>query len=550
MKKLLRVILTACLLMTLCIPVASAKNVSSGTVASGQTLEVKRGNTLTVPAGETLTLSSGSVLKVNGKLKVNGRLVIRQGARVYQKEDGSLKLLIGTKADADQKSALIGISEGTVVRKGTTYYFKNGLYYVGRSGKVAKDVTWKFFHEVSMIYGKGVAVDVNIKGPKNNTSETQYDFAKLDFKKGSSNRVLNLEAGKTYWWMSVAGKAKWHQFNYMDMYSLLSDNKLDFVVDVLSNPVGYGTVARKWAACMANNNESGTQPAWTDKDGTKYANLVYDKSRSEQNSYDLYVPKNAKKNTGVILFLHGGGWADGEKADMDYMAMYFARKGYITATMDYRLYESQTGLLVLGQDLKVSDMKLTDLLDDVEHCVNAIQKKTKKLGFSCTKLGVGGYSAGGHLAQLYGYSRPDAGAIPVKLVLSMNGPTDLHPDAFSCVSWAEYLKDGIAGYLCQFTNMTAKELNHPNKKQEAWLRTISPVYHVTSNSVPTVALYASFDETIGLGHRDRLYASLTKAGVDSTFIQATKSDHPLELDHAKILEFLNTSAKYAGKYLS
>lgn len=55
---------------------------------------------------------------------------------------------------------------------------------------------------------------------------------------------------------------------------------------------------------------------------------------------DIYVPKNdtASKRP-LVIFIFGGSFLGGQRSDMATYCTFFARKGYVTATIDYRLYD-------------------------------------------------------------------------------------------------------------------------------------------------------------------------------------------------------------------
>lgn len=53
---------------------------------------------------------------------------------------------------------------------------------------------------------------------------------------------------------------------------------------------------------------------------------------------DLYVPDGAPASLPTILFLYGGGWTSGAKADYLFVGQAFAARGYAVAVADYRLY--------------------------------------------------------------------------------------------------------------------------------------------------------------------------------------------------------------------
>jgi acetyl esterase/lipase len=54
---------------------------------------------------------------------------------------------------------------------------------------------------------------------------------------------------------------------------------------------------------------------------------------------DIYHPLRAEDPNGpVVLFLYGGGWTDGAKADYRFVGESLAAAGYVTVVADYRLY--------------------------------------------------------------------------------------------------------------------------------------------------------------------------------------------------------------------
>lgn len=58
-----------------------------------------------------------------------------------------------------------------------------------------------------------------------------------------------------------------------------------------------------------------------------------------QQKFDLYLPANRTQNTKTLILVHGGGWTDGDKADMNYavdiVKQYLPE--YAIANINYRL---------------------------------------------------------------------------------------------------------------------------------------------------------------------------------------------------------------------
>ena len=51
---------------------------------------------------------------------------------------------------------------------------------------------------------------------------------------------------------------------------------------------------------------------------------------------DLYLPELPNKNT-AIMFIHGGGFGHGSKEEMKDHATYYAKQGFVTTSINYRL---------------------------------------------------------------------------------------------------------------------------------------------------------------------------------------------------------------------
>ncbi|WP_043802239.1 alpha/beta hydrolase [Deinococcus gobiensis] len=55
-----------------------------------------------------------------------------------------------------------------------------------------------------------------------------------------------------------------------------------------------------------------------------------------RNRLDVYAPPSAR-NVPTVLFVHGGSWQGGDKADYQFVGESLARAGYVTGVMSYRL---------------------------------------------------------------------------------------------------------------------------------------------------------------------------------------------------------------------
>lgn len=100
---------------------------------------------------------------------------------------------------------------------------------------------------------------------------------------------------------------------------------------------------------------------------------------------DLYRPKNSSQPLPAILCIHGGGWFKGERANMTNLAQALAARGFVTATLSYRLS---------------GEAKFPAAIQDCKAAVRFLRANAEKFGIASEAIGVTGLSAGGHLAAL------------------------------------------------------------------------------------------------------------------------------------------------------
>jgi hypothetical protein len=66
-------------------------------------------------------------------------------------------------------------------------------------------------------------------------------------------------------------------------------------------------------------------------------NIEYGTGGERKLHLDMYLPKGRTKATPAIIFIHGGAWSGGKRSDMKFYCIKFTEKGYVTATVTYRL---------------------------------------------------------------------------------------------------------------------------------------------------------------------------------------------------------------------
>jgi arylsulfatase A len=113
--------------------------------------------------------------------------------------------------------------------------------------------------------------------------------------------------------------------------------------------------------------------------------LVYARYGQREIQLDLWKPKTTSQPLPAILCIHGGGWYKGERSNMANLAQALAAKGFVAATISYRLS---------------GEAKFPAAMQDCKAAVRFLRANAAKFGIDAKAIGVTGLSAGGHLAAL------------------------------------------------------------------------------------------------------------------------------------------------------
>lgn len=123
---------------------------------------------------------------------------------------------------------------------------------------------------------------------------------------------------------------------------------------------------------------------------TTHSNLAYVGDGNTRHLLDLYVPDGATTPVPLIIWIHGGGWQNGDKTlGPNSFQLRYARNGYAVASLNYRLS---------------SEAIFPAQIHDVKAAIRWLRANSSTYGIDPTKFGVWGSSAGGHLAALAGTS--------------------------------------------------------------------------------------------------------------------------------------------------
>jgi arylsulfatase A len=100
---------------------------------------------------------------------------------------------------------------------------------------------------------------------------------------------------------------------------------------------------------------------------------------------DIYRPKESWGQLPAVVCIHGGGWANGSRANHRKVAQALAARGYVAATISYRLS---------------GESPFPSQINDCKATVRFLRANAKQFGIDSENIGAIGLSAGGHLTAL------------------------------------------------------------------------------------------------------------------------------------------------------
>ena len=222
---------------------------------------------------------------------------------------------------------------------------------------------------------------------------------------------------------------------------------------------------------------------------------------------DIYRPKNIVKPAPLLVFIHGGSWSHGKRSDYLVYLLAFAKKGYMTATVSYRL---------------LKDGPYPACAEDITDAVQWFFRNGEKFGYDPDRIALIGGSAGAHLALLaaYEWKKPgisaDTGKVPlvphrIKAVVDIYGPIDLT---------TEYAKN---------QRLVINLIGHPYSETPQLYKEASPIQYLDKNDPPTMILHGTSDNLVPYSQSDLLKAKLDSLGVPNVYYKVPFWPHAMDV---------------------
>lgn len=233
--------------------------------------------------------------------------------------------------------------------------------------------------------------------------------------------------------------------------------------------------------------------------------LVYGKDGQVELQLDLAMPTDGDGPFPALVCIHGGGWRGGKRQDMEDTIKTLAGRGYVAATVSYRLSNVA---------------KFPAQVEDCKAAVRWLRANAKKYKIDPDRIGATGYSAGGHLACMLGACDKNDGfegtggnleqSSRVQAVVSFFGPTN-----FIDKDWTEQVE---ATFMIPFLGVQYKDNPELYKK-------CSPIAYVTKDDPPFLFFHGTADTLVGLRHSRQMAAKLKEVGVTARVVELEGEGH-------------------------
>jgi alpha-N-arabinofuranosidase len=248
-------------------------------------------------------------------------------------------------------------------------------------------------------------------------------------------------------------------------------------------------------------------PGVTSKPG-----IVYARYGTREMRLDLFSPAARRGRRPAVIVVHGGAWITGHHRMENPFAAELARRGYVAATVEYRLS---------------NEAKYPAQIHDLKAAVRFLRANAARYGIDAERIAAVGASSGGHLVALLGATNGmknfegDGGSATassaVQAVIDIDGTA-----TFVDPGNIEKEKRGPLDTNTRLIGATYEQ------KPDVW-REASPITHVHGGSAPTLFINSSAYRPFQ--QREEMLARLRALGVASEMVVIPDTPHPFWLFH-------------------
>jgi acetyl esterase/lipase len=257
---------------------------------------------------------------------------------------------------------------------------------------------------------------------------------------------------------------------------------------------------------------------------TRTDDVIYGRKFGLAMTMDVFTPKEKPNGKGIIFCVSGGWVSNKPGPGANPLFKEFTDRGYVLFAVMH------------GAQPKFT---IPEVLEDMHRAVRFIRANAKKYGVDPEKLGICGGSAGGHLSLMQGCAPKTGKSDATDPVERQSSKVAAVACLFPPTDFLNYGKEGLVqlgegtlkGFRPPFDFWERdKETNklvviEDQERRKAIGKTISPVYHVTKESPPTLIIHGDADTLVPIQQAELIIAKLKDAGVTCELVVKKGAGH-------------------------
>ena len=241
---------------------------------------------------------------------------------------------------------------------------------------------------------------------------------------------------------------------------------------------------------------------------------------------DIFLPPVEEKNRPAVLFIHGGGWIEGDRSQLRGYGILLARLGFVCMCNSYRLSNESIW---------------PAQIQDVNCAIRYLRANATDLGLDPDRIGVSGNSAGGHLSLMAAATNYD--------------------QIFEGEGGSNEVSSKIKAVCAIYPPTTIRQLEMLNPLENAFLMLMgkeakkedydkaSPLNYVTEDYPPCMLIHGSTDSVVRLKDSTKFYEKLIEFNRPASLHIFSEEEHAFdgEPDYGRAIADLQ--ALFFLKYL-